>query len=131
MQQYTQVAGRDLPLVRGASGNDEFDEEDQPHISPHRSPKNLAESEKDMLVEKEAGPAAAEALQTFITSGNFLRLTILVAVTMQNTSYALVRRYSRGHLKETYSTSSVLLAMEVSKLLLSAVQLWALELRLP
>ena len=29
----------------------------------------------------------------------FLRLTILVAVTLQNTSYALVRRYSRGHLK--------------------------------
>lgn len=52
----------------------------------------------------------------------FLRLTILVAVTLQNTGYALIRRYSRGHLKEHYSTSSVLLAMEIAKLALSIQQ---------
>ena len=68
----------------------------------------------------EAAPAAAaEALQGFLSSGMFMRLTILVAVTLQNTSYALVRRYSRGFLKERYSTSSALLAMELVKLALS------------
>ena len=37
-----------------------------------------------------------------------LKLIILLAVTAQNTCYALVRRYSRGHLREQYSASSAL-----------------------
>ena len=48
-----------------------------------------------------------------------LKLVVLIAVTLQNTAYALARRYSRGHLRETYSTSSVLMVMEAAKLLLS------------
>eukprot|EP00965_Chrysotila_dentata_P146671 4843895-Pleurochrysis_carterae.AAC.1 len=51
-----------------------------------------------------------------------LKMLVLGLVVLQNTAYALVRRYSRGALHESYSTSSVLLVMEVSKLLLSAVQ---------
>lgn len=51
-----------------------------------------------------------------------LRTFVLGAVVLQNTAYALVRRYSRGSLRETYSTSSVLLMMEICKFLLSAVQ---------
>jgi len=50
-------------------------------------------------------------------------MLVLGLVVLQNTAYALVRRYSRGALHESYSTSSVLLVMEVSKLLLSAVQI--------
>jgi len=49
-----------------------------------------------------------------------LQLGILLAVMLQNSSYALLRAYSRGTLKETYSSSSVLLAMEVTKLIVSA-----------
>ena len=82
----------------------------------------LLTEEKEALVERTGAAAAgdpADRLSNFFTSGMFLRLTILVAVTMQNTSYALVRRYSRGHLKERYSTSSALLVMELAKLLLS------------
>merc|ERR1719453_372224 len=45
-----------------------------------------------------------------------LQLVILIAVMLQNAGYALLRAYSRGVLKETYSTSSVLLAMELIKL---------------
>jgi len=51
-----------------------------------------------------------------------IKAVILGSVVVQNTAYALVRRYSRGSLRETYSTSSVLLVMEVAKMLLSAVQ---------
>ena len=81
-------------------------------------------SEKDALVAKPTPtpPDAATNGASRFSSGMFLRLTILVAVTLQNTSYALVRRYSRGHLKERYSTSSALLVMEVAKLLLSMQQ---------
>ena len=51
-----------------------------------------------------------------------LKATILGSVVLQNTGYALIRRYSRGSLREKYSTSSVLLVMELAKLLLSAFQ---------
>lgn len=50
-----------------------------------------------------------------------LKLILLLAVMLQNTAYALVRRFSRGHLHETYSASSALFVMEAAKLLLSAV----------
>jgi UDP-sugar transporter A1/2/3 len=52
-----------------------------------------------------------------------VKMLILCSVTLQNTSYALVRRYSRGFLQEKYSTSSALLMMELTKLLFSAVML--------
>uniref|UniRef100_A0A7S0IMW4 EamA domain-containing protein n=1 Tax=Calcidiscus leptoporus TaxID=127549 RepID=A0A7S0IMW4_9EUKA len=52
-----------------------------------------------------------------------LRTLVLGAVVLQNTAYALVRRYSRGSLREKYSSSSVLLVMEIAKFLLSAVQI--------
>jgi len=45
-----------------------------------------------------------------------LQLAILLAVMLQNSGYALLRGYSRGTLKERYSSSSVLLAMELVKL---------------
>jgi len=57
----------------------------------------------------------SEAKQPLIA----LKLVVLIAVMLQNTAYALARRYSRGHLRETYSTSSVLMVMEASKMLLS------------
>lgn len=77
----------------------------------------LGEGEKARLVSADQpSPAAAP-----ISPGQFtLKLVILICVTLQNTSYALIRRYSRGPLHETYSTSSALLAMELAKLLLSA-----------
>jgi len=114
-----------------ASVDDEEDEESAVCSSPRITPESTAAAEKTNLVSKPSdsssgglvgAPAAAEAIGNFLTSGMFLRLTILVAVTLQNTSYALVRRYSRGHLKESYSTSSALLAMELVKLALSAFQ---------
>lgn len=108
-------------------GDDELlDEEEHGGRTPNRDA--TANAERTALVSKEertsslpeaAPAAAAEALQGFLSSGMFMRLTILVAVTLQNTSYALVRRYSRGFLKERYSTSSALLAMELVKLALS------------
>jgi drug/metabolite transporter (DMT)-like permease len=73
--------------------------------------------EKDALVVKTAEPTGTQA------SPPWLKLVILVCVTLQNTAYALVRRYSRHTMHETYSTSSVLLAMEAAKLLLSAERL--------
>ena len=104
----------------------ELDEEEAAPLSGARSPRGSglaaaqqeSATEKDSLVEKEAEAEPAPR-SSFMSSGMFIRLTILVAVTMQNTSYALVRRYSRGHLKERYSTSSALLVMELAKLLLS------------
>lgn len=51
-----------------------------------------------------------------------IKVIILGSVVIQNTAYALVRRYSRGSLQEKYSASSVLLVMEMAKLALSAVQ---------
>ena len=60
---------------------------------------------------------ASEAKQPLVA----LKLVVLIAVMLQNTAYALARRYSRGHLRETYSTSSVLMVMEASKMLLSMV----------
>jgi len=53
----------------------------------------------------------------------WFKLAILLAVTLQNTGYCLLRRYSRGYLKETYSTSSALAVMELAKLGLSSWQL--------
>lgn len=58
---------------------------------------------------------AIEAKQPLVA----LKLVVLIAVMLQNTAYALARRYSRGHLRETYSTSSVLMVMEASKMVLS------------
>ena len=49
----------------------------------------------------------------------YMSIAEQMGVTLQNTAYALARRYSRGHLRETYSTSSVLLVMELAKLWLS------------
>jgi len=88
-----------------------------------------AEDEEKIQGEKatliQSAPAPDEELRRggLMASGTFMRLTILVAVTLQNTSYALVRRYSRGHLGERYSTSSALLVMELVKLVLSAQQI--------
>ena len=81
---------------------------------------NVVASEKESLVSRpdKAPPEKGGSL----SSNNFLKLTILVGVTLQNTGYALCRRYSRGYLKETYSTSSALLVMEVAKLVLSMAQ---------
>ena len=93
----------------------EIDEEEM-----QQKPAASGNSEKDALVAKPtATPPEVNGNGSRFSSGMFLRLTILVAVTLQNTSYALVRRYSRGHLKERYSTSSALLVMEVAKLFLS------------
>ena len=63
-----------------------------------------------------AGGVAAE-----LARPRMLQLGILLAVMLQNSSYALLRAYSRGTLKETYSSSSVLLAMEVTKLVVFGV----------
>ena len=54
-----------------------------------------------------------------------LQLGILLAVMLQNSGYALLRAYSRGTLKEQYSSSSVLLAMELVKLAVSGYMVTA------
>jgi UDP-sugar transporter A1/2/3 len=86
----------------------DFEEEDQP-------PTTSANPEKDALIIDERHQGQAKP-------SRFLQLTLLVAVMLQNTSYALLRRYSRAELKETYSSSSALLTMELVKLVLSMQQ---------
>jgi len=49
----------------------------------------------------------------------------LVLLALQNSSYALLRRYSRGVVKETYSASSVLCVSELLKFVVSALLLEA------
>lgn len=56
-----------------------------------------------------------------------IKTAILGSVVLQNTGYALVRRYSRAGLGEQYSTSSVLVVMEFAKLALSMIQAHARE----
>ena len=87
--------------------HDEVDEEQAPAPG----------EEKNLLVARPASPLQPAP------SHSWIKLVILISVTLQNTAYALIRRYSRHSLHETYSTSSVLLAMEVVKLLLSAERL--------
>jgi len=72
-------------------------------------------SSKTPLVQQPETPQASPPKAPRIA----LKLVVLIAVTLQNTAYALARRYSRGHLRETYSTSSVLLVMEAVKMVLS------------
>jgi uncharacterized membrane protein len=107
--------------------DDDFEEDEENPSSANASVSTA--SEKDRLVSSSsaasvsgAAPTARERIADAMSSGGFLRLTILVAVMLQNTGYALVRRYSRGDLKEKYSTSSALLTMEVAKLIFSAIQ---------
>lgn len=50
-----------------------------------------------------------------------IKLFFLVALCIQNASYTMLRRYSVGVLKETYSASSVLLVGEIMKLIWAAV----------
>ena len=100
------MAATPYQKINNQVADDDRDEED----------KGVA-SEKSTLIQ-----GASDGGGSMGSKSNFLRLTILVAVTLQNTSYALVRRYSRGHLQEKYSTSSALLAMELVKLLLSMHQ---------
>lgn len=112
----------------------DFDDDDH-RIEAGREVRELQPAGVEGLTEKDtligggskalgfAPAATAEVLQGFLSSGKFMRLTILVAVTLQNTGYALVRRYSKGYLMERYSTSSALLAMELVKLALSMFQI--------
>jgi len=51
------------------------------------------------------------------------KLVVLVCVVLQNSSYALVRRYSRGTLNEQYSANTVLIVMEITKLVFSMFQI--------
>ena len=102
---------------------DDEDEESAVCSSPRITPESSNVNEQKALVSHSAKPLQdTNTSGAGFTSGMFLRLTILISVTLQNTSYALVRRYSRGYLKEKYSTSSALLAMELVKLALSAFQ---------
>ena len=104
-----EVVGKASPRYASEEGqlSVEDDDEDSAPAAPG--------GEKDALVTKVAAPAPAPS-----GSSVRMKLLILISVTLQNTAYALVRRYSRGTLHETYSTSSVLLAMELAKLVLSA-----------
>lgn len=52
-----------------------------------------------------------------------LKWTLLVLLCLQNCTYTLLRRYSQGILKESYSASSVLCVAEVIKLVVSAMLL--------
>eukprot|EP01134_Creolimax_fragrantissima_P001648 CFRG1648T1 len=54
-----------------------------------------------------------------LSSSTSLKLLLLVLLLAQNTSYALMRRYSQGVLKETATPSSILLMGELIKLLIS------------
>ena len=67
-------------------------------------------------------PKTAESGSGVMQTPWRLKLAILCAVTLQNAGYALVRRYSRGFLREAYSASSALFVMEMVKLVISAVQ---------
>uniref|UniRef100_A0A7S2JMY7 UDP-galactose transporter n=1 Tax=Haptolina brevifila TaxID=156173 RepID=A0A7S2JMY7_9EUKA len=96
-------------------------DQDEEEASDTKNGRVLLSEEKTALMSKPADRTPPER-RVFISTSNFLKLTILVAVTLQNTGYALIRRYSRGHLKEKYSTSSALLTMELAKLALSMGQ---------
>ena len=101
---------------RSTRDDDDGDFEDEEHVQGSSS--HLTSPEKEALVSRPGEGTPVGAPKT----SKFVKLTILVAVTLQNTSYALVRRYSRGYLKESYSTSSALLVMELAKLIFSAFQ---------
>ena len=49
----------------------------------------------------------------------FVRTGVLLLLCGQNTGHALLTRYSRGILKENYSTTGVILIAEVLKLFVS------------
>ena len=90
------------------------------------APSEDKEEEGQQLVpiaRPEPQPALLRSSLCCFGSGVFgIKAIILGSVVIQNTAYALVRRYSRGSLQEKYSTSSVLLVMEMAKMALSAVQ---------
>ncbi|EAL49481.1 UDP-N-acetylglucosamine transporter, putative [Entamoeba histolytica HM-1:IMSS-B] len=50
-----------------------------------------------------------------------LSIIFLVALTIQNTSLSLITRYSRGILKEQYSTSASILLSEITKCVISII----------
>lgn len=52
-----------------------------------------------------------------------LKYVFLILLCLQNSSYTLLRRYSRGILQETYTASSLLMVSEVMKLVFSFVML--------
>lgn len=103
-----------------APAEDPDDEDDSPDMEEEARLGVSDHPERQTLVAGSGGsPRSAKPAGS--KSSMLLKLTILVSVTLQNTGYALVRRYSRGHLKEKYSTSSALLLMEVAKLFVSMV----------
>ena len=108
---YAKIGSKSPRGAPPAASEEDDDEEQQASSSSSAPP-----GEKDALMTRPAQPSETS---TERKSTKFIKLTILVAVTLQNTGYALVRRYSRGHLKERYSTSSALLVMELVKLILS------------
>ena len=54
-----------------------------------------------------------------IYNGNVIRLVVLVVLSLQNSLFTVLRRYSQGVLKEDYSKYEVLLAGEVIKIIFS------------
>ena len=49
-----------------------------------------------------------------------IKVIVLIALTLQNATHALMTRYSQGILKESYSSTEVVLVAEVVKLIVSA-----------
>lgn len=50
-----------------------------------------------------------------------IRAGVLIALCLQNASHALLARYAQGYLKETFSSTDVVLAAEIIKCIVSAV----------
>ena len=93
-----------------------------PHPTPNAFvPMQVGGSETTSQLPLSPKTAESGGVTPFAGPSKRLKMAILCAVTLQNAGYALVRRYSRGYLRETYSASSALFVMEMAKLLLSAV----------
>jgi len=71
------------------------------------------EEEMDVLTYRPTGPSV------------LLRGAVLLMLTLQTTTFTLLRRYSQAVMKEAYSFGSVLLAAEFIKLLFSLGAIWS------
>lgn len=77
----------------------------------------LIDDEENIKDEKNSKTEAAKEPKS--SSDFTLKMTILVLLSVQNAAHALLSRYSKGILKETYSGTEVVLVGEVIKLFVS------------
>ena len=76
------------------------------------------DSDEEQLLNKPSTPTSKPTPPANNTSLG-VKIWILIALALQNAAHALLSRYSKGILKETYDGSEVILVGEVLKLVIS------------